>query len=130
MKLLSLLLPLAAASHFDEIAELDNLKFDKVAFRLKKDCSLDNKPDIKRFLEVESAHYPELGVFIASEGEARFDLYEDKTKVDTIYVFRWSIEEIRRLLEELGLKRDETITWEKKEAEAKLAQAFMGGAKK
>ena len=39
------------------------------------------------------------------------------------------MKEVRILLEQLGLKRDESITWEKKEAEAKLAQAFLDPSK-
>ena len=36
---------------------------------------------------------------------------------------------MRILLEQLGLKRDENITWEKKMAEAKLKEAFTNPKK-
>ena len=85
---------------------------------------------MRQFLEVESAHYKDLGVYITGDGQSRLDLYKDGNKVDTINIYRWSIEEVRRLMDLLGLERDESITYEKKKAEAKLAEAFAGGMKK
>ena len=79
---------------------------------------------MRQFLEVESAHYPELEVLIASEGQSRVDLMNKGKKVDTIHIYRWNIQQVRKLMEQLGLKRDESITWDKKRAEAKLAEAF------
>ena len=81
---------------------------------------------MRQFLEVESAHYPELGVYVASDGQSRFDLYHEKKKIDTITVYRWDIQAVRDLLEDLGVKRDESITYEKLAAEEKLAQHLMG----
>ncbi len=75
MKFLNLLMAgIVSASHFENLDEIRNLKYDKVIFRTKKDWALDNQPDIKQFLEVESAHYPELVTLVASEGQARVDL--------------------------------------------------------
>ena len=37
-----------------------------------------------QFLRVESAHYPDLQVFIAEEGQSRIDLYDNGALVDTI----------------------------------------------
>ena len=84
---------------------------------------------MKQFLEVESAHYPELEVLIASEGQSRVDLMNQGKKVDTIHIYRWNIQQVRILLEQLGLKRDESVTWDKKKAEAKLKEAFTNPRK-
>eukprot|EP00350_Pseudokeronopsis_sp_OXSARD2_P007072 CAMPEP_0170545756 /NCGR_PEP_ID=MMETSP0211-20121228/4125_1 /TAXON_ID=311385 /ORGANISM="Pseudokeronopsis sp., Strain OXSARD2" /LENGTH=87 /DNA_ID=CAMNT_0010849829 /DNA_START=54 /DNA_END=314 /DNA_ORIENTATION=+ len=84
--------------------------------RTFKDCSLDKTPAIKMFLEEESPMYPDLEIFISREGEPRFDLLSKGKVVDTVKVGRHSIEGIRQLLKEFGVKRDETITWETKKA--------------
>ena len=78
---------------------------------------------------MESAHYKDLDVLIANEGQSRIDLYNEGKVVDTIHVYRWTMEEVRILLEDLGLSRDETYTWAKRDAENKLAQAFMDPSK-
>ena len=57
-----------SASHLDDMDKLDNLTFDHVMFKTKKDCALDNYPAMRQFLEVESAHYPKLDVRVASDG--------------------------------------------------------------
>ena len=73
---------------------------------------------------MEAAHYPEMDTLIANEGQSRLDLYLEGKVVDTIHIYRWTMPEVRDLLKSLGLKRDESITWEKKEAEMKLASVF------
>ena len=65
-------------------------------------------------LEKDSAHYKDLGVYVANEGKSRLELWNEGKIVDTIYIYRWSIGEVRKLLADLGLKRDESITWETK----------------
>ena len=49
-KVLSLVIVMASmlmASHIDDTnGELSNFKYDKVIFRLQKDCSLDKIPDV------------------------------------------------------------------------------------
>ena len=65
---MAVFISVGSASHFDNIEELENFKFDHVAFLTKKDCALDNYPDIRHFLEVESAHYKDLDVRVASDG--------------------------------------------------------------
>ena len=82
---------------------------------------------MRRFLEVESAHYPDLAVHVASDGQSRFELFNEGAKVDTIHVYKYDIQAIRDLLADLGLKRDESITWEKKTKEAELEEHFRGG---
>ena len=57
-----------SASHFDDIDSIENFEWDFVSFLTKKDCALDNYPEMRTFLEVESAHYKKLDVRIASEG--------------------------------------------------------------
>jgi hypothetical protein len=125
--LISILVGLALSSHLDDDnSELSNYSFNKVNFKLQKDCSLDKIPDIKNFLEVESVKYPALDVFL-SEGEPRFELLKDGTHVDTIRVTRYDKAALRRLCEELGLKRDDSYTWEKKKAQVDLSKAFKSG---
>ena len=46
--------------------------------------------------------------------------------VDTIPVPRYNREQMNALLEELGQPRNEELTWEKIQAEQKLAEAFAG----
>jgi len=49
--------------------------------------------------------------------------YEDK-QVDTIRVGRYDLRSIRNLLKDLGVKRDESYSYEKKAAEVELERAF------
>ena len=107
----------AEKTHLDDIDKIENFKWDHVAFKTKKDCALDSYPDMKQFLEVESAHYRDLGVYVASEGQSRIELFLEGKKIDTIHIYRWDIQTVRDLMSELGLKRDESYTYEKKKAE-------------
>ena len=52
-----------------------------------------------------------------SEGEPRFELLKDGEKVDTIRVGRYDLQTLRNLLNDLGVERDESFTWERKKAE-------------
>ena len=76
---------------------------------------------MKQFLEVESAHYPEMEVLVASDGQSRLDLYNEGKQVDTIHIYRGDMKAVRKLLKDLGLKRDEAITYEKMAQEEKMA---------
>lgn len=58
------------------------------------------------------------------DGEPRFELSKNDKLVDTIRVHRYDIKAIRKLLEELGVKRDEAYSYEKKAAELELKSAF------
>ena len=81
---------------------------------------------MRQFLEVESAHYKDLAVLISGDGEySRVELFKKGKLVDSIPVFRWSIEEMRALMSDLGLTRDEKRTWESLEKEQMMAEAFM-----
>ena len=73
---------------------------------------------------MEAAHYPKLDVRIASDGQSRIELFKEGKRVDTMYIYRFSIEAIRDLMTDLGLERDETITWEKRQIEAELESYF------
>ena len=44
--------------------------------------------------------------------------------VDTIRIGRYDVPAFRRIMKELGLKRDETYTWERRKAEYQMEQAF------
>ena len=77
---------------------------------------------MRQFLEVESAHYPALEVLISGEMPvSRIELFNLGKKVDMIPIYRWNMDEVRVLLHDLGLKRDEALTWEKREKEEALA---------
>ena len=67
--------------------------------------------------------YPDLRVYL-SEGEPRFELLNKGDVVDTVRVGRYDIKTLRKLMNELGLKRDESYTWERKSAEYKMERAF------
>ena len=132
---------IAQASHLEDLKAIDALKWDNVKFKTKKDCSLDAHPAVsekfdvylfqmRTLLEEESAHYPKLETLISGDGVSRIELFNEGKLVDTINIYRWEMPEIRILLEELGLKRDESITWKTKKAEAELASAFMNPGKK
>ena len=43
---LIILLAFVSASHFDDLALIDGFKWDKVVFRTRKDCSLDEAPEV------------------------------------------------------------------------------------
>ena len=45
-------------------------------------------------------------------------------KVDTVKVGRYNLASMRRILKEMGVERDESWTWERKQAEIKLERAF------
>ena len=44
--------------------------------------------------------------------------------VDTIRVGRYDVPAFRRIMSDLGLQRDEAYTWQRKQAEYKMEQAF------
>eukprot|EP00347_Sterkiella_histriomuscorum_P017366 403349658 len=111
-------------SHIDDTnGELSNFSFDRVVFRLQKDCGLDKIPDIKYFLEEDGGRYPDLDIYL-SEGEPRFELSKNGKVVDTVRVGRYDLRTLRKLLESFGLKRDESYSYEKKAAEIELKKAF------
>ncbi len=49
---------------------------------------------------------------------------KDGKQVDKIRVGRYDMSAMRKLMADLGLKRDESYTWEKKKAEYDLEKAF------
>ena len=79
------------------------------------------------FLEQESPKYKGLEVLVASEGQSRIDLYNEGKVVDTIHIYRWDIEEVLKLMKDLGLEREESQNWDRKKAESKLENAFASG---
>ena len=58
------------------------------------------------------------------EGEPRLELLKNGEVVDKIKLPRHDIESIIKLLADLGVKRDEEFTWEKKAARVQLDNAF------
>jgi hypothetical protein len=44
--------------------------------------------------------------------------------VDIVKVGRYANQELKELVQSFGLKRDDSQTWEKKDAEEKLGEAF------
>jgi hypothetical protein len=65
-------------------------------------------------------------VLVASDGLPRVELFQGTKLVDTIHVFRYTVDEINNLLErDLHLKRDRTRTWQLIKAEMELHQAIF-----
>ena len=46
LSLFALLSSQVQGSHFDDIDAIENFKWDKVKFKTKKDCALDNYPEV------------------------------------------------------------------------------------
>ena len=115
---------LVLTSHIDDDnGELSTFTYDKVVFRLQKDCSLDRMQGMRKWLEEETAKYPDLEVFL-SEGEPRFELLKSGEVVDTIRVGKYDVPALRKLARDLGLKREESQTWEKRKAVYQMEKAF------
>ena len=92
-----------SSSHIDDTnGVLSNFSFDRVVFKLRKDCSLDKIPEVKRFLDEETVKYPKLEVYL-SEGDPRFELFKEGKLVDTIRAGRYDVPGFRRLLHEFGI---------------------------
>lgn len=62
---------------------------------------------------------------LIDEGEPRFELMKDGKVVDKIRLHRHDAKGILKLLADLGVKRDESFTWEKKQARLDLERAFQ-----
>ena len=48
ISIVAALLSMVSASHFDDIKGIENFKWDHVMFKTKKDCALDNYPDVSQ----------------------------------------------------------------------------------
>eukprot|EP00351_Strombidinopsis_sp_SopsisLIS2011_P005881 CAMPEP_0116878574 /NCGR_PEP_ID=MMETSP0463-20121206/10316_1 /TAXON_ID=181622 /ORGANISM="Strombidinopsis sp, Strain SopsisLIS2011" /LENGTH=148 /DNA_ID=CAMNT_0004526915 /DNA_START=46 /DNA_END=492 /DNA_ORIENTATION=- len=116
---------LANGSHFDDSKGLfTNHKYDEIRFKTKKDCALDNLPEMKKFLEEEAAHYPDLGVFIANDGLSRIEFFNEGKKVDVLQVHRHTVDEMKVFLANEGLERDESRTWDSLAKQEELESVF------
>ena len=112
-------------THIDDInGELSSFTFDKVTLTTFKDCNLDKMPDLRHFIEVEQGKYPDLNVYISSDGEPKLNLYKGDKKVDQIRIGKYDLEGIKSLLADLGVKRDEDYTIEKKASAVEMERAF------
>ena len=60
---------------------------------------------------------------------SRIELFNNGKKVDMIPIYRWNIDEVRVLMHDLGLKRNEELTWEKRSKEDMMAAAFARPSK-
>ena len=75
-------LSMSAASHIDDTdGELSKLEWDQVIFRLKKDCSMDRLPELKKILDDESVFYPKLTTYLSGKYSPLVN--------DTFRSFRW-----------------------------------------
>ena len=68
---------------------------------------------IRTWLDTDAAQFPETPILVTSEGVSRLELYKEGELIDTVHVMRYAREELNELLEEMGQKRDKTLTWEK-----------------
>ena len=48
ISLVALLSSQVNASHFDDIESIEGLKWDTIKFKTKKDCALDNYPEVSK----------------------------------------------------------------------------------
>ena len=65
-------------------------------------------------------------MLVASDGLPRVELFKGTVLVDTIPVFRYSVEELHNLLQrDLGLHRNPTRTWKTIKAEMDLHAAVF-----
>ena len=60
---------------------------------------------------------------------SRIELFNNGKKIDMIPLYRYNIDEVRVLMHDLGLKRDEEQTWEKRGKQELMAQAFQRPSK-
>ena len=68
LTLASLSLIAVKASHIDDVdGELSKFEWDQVIFRLKKDCSMDRLPELKKILDEESVYYPKLTTYLSGK---------------------------------------------------------------
>ena len=60
---------LSSASHLDDLdGELSNLKWDKVIFRTKTDCSLDKNPHVRVDLAISKDHVADFYIYYIGQG--------------------------------------------------------------
>lgn len=63
---------------------------------------------------------------VASDGLPRVELFKEGTLVDTVHVFRYSVDELNTFLtRDLGLPRNPTRTWKTINAEMELGKAIF-----
>lgn len=89
---------------------------------------------IRDFLDGDAANYENVQVLVASDGLPRIELFHGSKLVDTIHVFRYTVDELNNLLErDLGQTRNRQRTWQSIRAEMHLHSAIFeatGGAEK
>ena len=56
-------------------------------------------------------------ILVASEGMSRVELFQAGELIDTVNVHRYSADELNELLEEMGQKRDRSMSWDRINAE-------------
>ena len=79
---------------------------------------------MRNWLDTDAAQFSQTQILVASDGLPRIELFNEGKMIDTIPVPRFNRDEMNELLEELGQPRNRELTWEKIEAEKKLADAF------
>mmetsp|Transcript_17853 Transcript_17853/g.17581 ORF Transcript_17853/g.17581 Transcript_17853/m.17581 type:complete len:92 (-) Transcript_17853:42-317(-) len=79
---------------------------------------------LKDWIDNESAKFPDLEMFSKS-GDPYLRFFDkDGNVTDDIPIQRHDAYELTKLLVDLGAKYDSTLTWEKREQENKLKEAF------
>ena len=93
----------ASASHLDDTnGVFSNFSFDQVKFKTQTNCSLDKWPEIRKWLDGDAATYTSMPILVANEGNARLELYKESTLIDTVHIYRYSVDELNELLESMG----------------------------
>ena len=76
---------------------------------------------IRTWLDTDAPQFYTTPILVASEGMSRLELFKEGVMVDTVHVFRYSREELNELLVEMGQPRDESISWDKINADKEFA---------
>lgn len=75
---------------------------------------------IREWLDSDAAQFTETPILVTNEGQSRLELFKDGELIDTVHVHRYHREELNDLLEEMGQKRDKSLTWAKLQEEKKF----------
>ena len=53
-------------------------------------------------MDGDAATYTSMPILVANEGNARLELYKESTLIDTVHIYRYSVDELNELLESMG----------------------------
>ena len=68
-------------------------------------------------MDGDAAQFYKTPILVASEGLSRLELFKEGALVDTVHVYRYTVQQLNALLEEMGQPRNKDLTWDKINAE-------------